>query len=350
MVLASVIAQEVDRALYIIGGISLVLLVAITAAMIYFVIRYGHKRSPTALQISGNNTLEIIWTVVPTIIVLFMFYVGFRGFLVMRNPPSEARVVRVIAQQWFWIYEYPEEDITSDMLHLPAGEPCRFELTSRDVIHSFYIPAFRVKEDCLPGKTSSMWIDPDREGTFNIFCAEYCGLDHASMVSKLVVLSPEDYQMWVRKKAREKYKAIDMVAAMDPESDQIKERDGPQLYTTYCASCHGPDGKGGLVEGARNLTSLTGWKQGTKRTDIFRTLTTGIPGAAMRSFAHLPAWDRFALMHYVVSFDAAGTRATPDAKDVAALVKEYRLDTDRGPPQRLPIEQAMRLVVEEAAP
>jgi mono/diheme cytochrome c family protein len=193
-----------------------------------------------------------------------------------------------------------------------------------------------------------MWIDPQRVGTYNIFCAEFCGKDHAAMTSTLHVKSQKDYAQWLEDKINERYKALDLGAAMDPKSKEITSRDGPTLYGTYCASCHGPEGKGGLVAGARNLTSIEGWKNGVTVTAIFRTLTEGLEGTQMRSFAHLPAWDRFALAYYVLTFSTGEDRPEAEYEDFDALFIDYSLDQDRVPPKRRSIEEAMQLVVDEA--
>ncbi len=162
MLLASrQIADSVNEAFAWITGISLVFLVGITAAMIYFVIRYSRKRNPKAADISGNTKLEITWIVIPTIIVLFMFWQGFKSFLVMRTMPEDAMVVEVEARQWAWTFTYPDSGVTSNELYMPVGQPVKLLLTTPvdDVVHSFYVPEFRVKEDCVPGYENHMWLE-----------------------------------------------------------------------------------------------------------------------------------------------------------------------------------------------
>ena len=200
--LASVseVAREVDRAFWILTGISVVLLIGITLAMIYFAIRYRRKRYKTPSQIEGNSKLEVAWITIPTIIVIYMFFVGYKGFKMMRDVPEDARIVQVTGQQWFWTFTYPDEGISTDRLVLPINEPVRFEMTAPvgDVIHSFYIPAFRIKEDVLPGGSTYTWILPERVGSHHIFCAEFCGKDHAQMYTVLDVVTKEDYDAWVK--------------------------------------------------------------------------------------------------------------------------------------------------------
>jgi len=344
------VASQVDRAFWIIGMICLVLLIAVTATMIMFVIKYHRRRTRTTRQISVNYPLEITWTVLPTLLVLFMFFVGYKGFRMMRDVPPGAKVVQVIAQQWVWSFVYPDEQITSNELYLPVDAPVRLELTSRDVIHSFYLPAFRVKEDAVPGRTDFLWIQPRKTGTYSIFCAELCGRGHSKMYTTLHVVSKADYDKWIDQKIADKNKPIVIAEAMNPQSDEIKRRDGGKLFLTYCASCHGQQGQGGIVAGARNFTQLTGWKRSPKITDILRTITEGIAGTQMRSFSQLPPWDRFALAHHVVSFYKGTDRPIPTPEDIKQLVKDYALDKPPEPQRRIPIERAMKIIADEQKP
>jgi len=351
MLLASTgIVDKVDEAFLWLGGISLVLLLGIVAAMLLFIFRYRRGRHPKAVQIHGNTPLEITWIVIPTIIVLFMFYKGYEGFKLMRTPPPDAKVIEVEARQWSWTFRYPEEGISASELTVPVGVPIKLLLTSppEDVVHSFYLPAFRVKEDCVPGRQNHLWFQADRIDTYNIFCAEFCGKDHAKMLSLLHVVSAEDYDAWVDRVIAEKNKPIVIEKAIDPNSEEIRERNAPVLYQTYCASCHGPQGRGGLVEGARNFTSLQGWKQGTRLIDIYRTLEKGVPGTQMRSFNNLSPWDRFALMHHVAAFYAGDDRPPTSKEEWTKLVEEFKLDKPPEIRRTFPIEEAMESIAEEA--
>jgi cytochrome c oxidase subunit II len=338
------IVGKVDEAFLWIGGISLVLLVGITGAMIVFLFRYRRDRHPKAAQIEGNTPLEITWIVIPTFIVLFMFYKGYEGFLLMRNPPPDAKVIEVEARQWAWTFRYPDEGISAPELYVPVNTPIKLLLTAPadDVVHSFYLPAFRVKEDCVPGRENHLWFEADKVSTYNIFCAEFCGKDHARMLSLLHVLSAEDYDAWVDRMIAEKNKPVDAALAADPASEEIRSRDALVLYQTYCASCHGSEGQGGLVEGARDMRDPKGWKRGPKVTDIFRTLTLGLEGTQMRSFANLSAWDRFALSHHVKELRRGeGWPEDATLEEYQALVKEYKLDEQPVVRRDFPIEETM---------
>ena len=194
------IVELVDDSFIFIIAISVILLVGITAVMIYFVFRYSEKNNPKADQsITGSTTLEILWTVIPLILVLAMFFYGYVGFREMRNVPPDAMVVKVTGKMWFWHFEYDNKKTSDTLLYLPQGKNVKFELMSVDVNHSFYVPAFRVKEDCVPGRTNYMWFHTSEVGTYDIECAEYCGLNHSYMLGKVIVLPEDEFLAWLNK-------------------------------------------------------------------------------------------------------------------------------------------------------
>lgn len=189
-------ADSVDMAMIIITVLSVIMLIGITVAMLYFVYKYNRKRNPKATQIHGNVTLEIIWIVIPTIIVMVMFWVGFEGFQKLRATSDVANVVNVEAYMWGWDFIY-ENGHKSDTLYIPLEDATRLDMISRDVNHSLYIPAFRLKEDVVGGQTHYMILTPEKVGTYDIACAEYCGKDHSNMYSAVVVMKKADYLKWL---------------------------------------------------------------------------------------------------------------------------------------------------------
>lgn len=210
------IVELVDNSFIFIVAISVLLLVGVTVAMIYFVFRYSEKNNPKPDQsITGSTTLEILWTVIPLILVLAMFFYGYEGFKEMRNIPPNAMVVKVTGKMWFWHFEYANKKTSDTLLLLPQGKDVRFELESADVLHSFYVPAYRVKEDCVPGRTNHMWFHTTNEGLFDIECAEYCGLNHAYMLGKVKVVPEKEFLEW--------YNKIDSVQKTDSlKTDSLK--------------------------------------------------------------------------------------------------------------------------------
>lgn len=218
-------AGKVDSAFLFITGVSVALLALVTVLMIYFVVKYRRTKHPEPEEVEGNLTLEIIWTVIPTIIVLAMFYVGFTGFKFMRTPPADAMIVKAESRMWSWNFQY-ETGARSDVLKVPLGKPVKLVITSEDVLHGLFIPAFKVKEDAVPGMTTMLWFTPNETGTYDLFCTEYCGLGHSSMITKVEVMKPEEFDKWYA------------------SSKQGGEgANGLQLLTDKgCLGCHSTDG------------------------------------------------------------------------------------------------------------
>ncbi|PKP09476.1 MAG: cytochrome c oxidase subunit II [Bacteroidetes bacterium HGW-Bacteroidetes-4] len=222
---ASNFVEGVDTAFVLIFGVSFFFLFGITAVMIYFIYKYHKSRNPVATQIEGSNTLEVIWTVIPLIIVLVMFYYGYKGYAVMREVPEDAITVKVISYMWDWDFEYENGKLSKD-LYVPLNKAVKLELTSLDVIHSLYIPAFRVKEDAVPGVANYMWFIAQLEGSYDILCAEYCGLRHSYMEAQAIVVPEEEYLAWL--------------ADFDPE---VKDPKGLEIMrANACMGCHSLDG------------------------------------------------------------------------------------------------------------
>ncbi|MGD0883664.1 MAG: cytochrome c oxidase subunit II [Thermodesulfovibrionales bacterium] len=221
---ASNSALKVDSTFSDILGIEVVLLTLVTAVMIFFVIRFNRKKKLTPENIEGSMFLEILWTAIPTILVLGMFYIGWRSFDVIRLVPKEVMTIKVMARQWSWLFSY-ENGKQSDTLKVPLGKPVKMLITSADVLHSFYIPAFRIKEDCVPGLETYLWFTAQEVGTYDVFCTEYCGLGHSGMVSKVNVMPEKEFDAW--------YSAVP--AAAQVSGLKILEEKG-------CLGCHTTDG------------------------------------------------------------------------------------------------------------
>jgi cytochrome c oxidase subunit II len=222
---ASNFVEGVDWVFKLLFGISIFFLVIITATMIYFVIRYNRKRHPKAVQVKDSTVLEITWITIPVIIVLFLFYYGFAAFQPMIWVPKDAMKVRVTGRMWQWSFTYPGNKI-SDTLVLPLHKPVKLDLVSEDVIHGFSIPAFRVKEDVVPGKNNYMWFTPQQTGDYEIFCTAYCGVRHSYMGTKVRVVMPLEYVRWL---------AALKTAPAEPEGLLV-------LKKNACTGCHSLDG------------------------------------------------------------------------------------------------------------
>jgi cytochrome c oxidase subunit 2 len=189
-------ATEVDSIMLFITASSVLLLLLITIAMIYFIFKYSRKKNPVVKNIEGNTLLEILWIVIPTVLVLFMFYYGFVSFSEARVIPSDAYNVKVIARMWNWSFSYSNGK-KSDTLFLALNKPVKLDLITTDVNHSLYVPAFRIKEDVTAGRQNFMVLRPTKIGSFDILCSEYCGVDHSKMLAKLVVKEENDFNLWL---------------------------------------------------------------------------------------------------------------------------------------------------------
>jgi cytochrome c oxidase subunit 2 len=188
---------QVDRVFIYILGVSLVFLVLITVLMIVFAIRYRRSRNPEPSDIRGNWLLETAWTAIPTILALSMFYFGWQSYLGLRNVPDDAIEIRVIGQQFSWVFFYPNEKVTENELVVPEGKPIKLIITSEDVIHSLSIPAFRIKADAVLGMETYAWFFADEIGHYNVMCAEYCGTGHSDMTAILRIVPESEYQRWL---------------------------------------------------------------------------------------------------------------------------------------------------------
>ncbi len=248
--------EVVNQVFFYILVITVFLLGLITFLMVYFVIRYHQKRNPQPTDVKENIWLEIIWMVVPTLLVLTMFYYGLTGFNFLKKAPEDAMRVKVIARQWSWLFEY-ENGLKSLDLKVPVGKPIKLMLTSQDVIHSFYAPAFRVKQDVVPGMVNSLWFQPTAVGTFDVFCSQYCGLQHAKMLTKIVVLSEEEFKKW--------YQTGKEMEAKVPPGAQLFQEKGCKV----CHSIDGTPGVGPTVKGlfGKTVTVLTDGKERTIAAD-----------------------------------------------------------------------------------
>jgi cytochrome c oxidase subunit 2 len=195
-------AGAVDAVFHFFLVVSLVLLVLVMTLMITFAVRYRQSKHPQAVQIGGSVLLEIIWTGIPVAIVMVMFYVGTEGFKILRDVPPDAMHVEVIGRMWDWTFRYDNGKETKK-LYVPVDRPIRLTLKSLDVNHSFFVPAFRVKEDLVPGKENYLWFKPQTTGPADIFCAEYCGQRHAYMMSEVDVMEQPQFDAWFASAAAE---------------------------------------------------------------------------------------------------------------------------------------------------
>lgn len=224
---ASNFVEGVDKAFAFIFIVSAIFIVAITVFMIYTVIRFKRSKVKNPKQFRGSFTLELIWTIIPTILVLLMFYYGYLGFAPMRNVPDNIMEVDAIGRMWEWEFVYENGKSSKDLI-VEVNKPVKLNLISEDVNHSLFIPAFRVKEDVVQGYNNYMWFTPYYIGNYEILCTEYCGMLHSAMTAEAKVLDSADFAKWYADLSQQKEKE-------KPEGFEIAKSNG-------CFACHSRDG------------------------------------------------------------------------------------------------------------
>lgn len=238
---ASTVAAESDWLYNFILWISIVSFVLLMIGMIWFMIKYRSRKGhgPEASP-EHNQALEITWTVIPTIILVFIFYFGVTSYINMRTPPADAYDILVTAQKWNWQFTYPDGHVDGN-LHVPMGKNVRLVMESVDVLHSFFVPAFRTKMDVVPGRYTYLWFQANQTGTFPIFCAEYCGTKHSGMLSQVVVHEEKEFATWLADQG-------DLLKRMSPAEA------GAELYKSRgCVQCHSVDGAPGIAPTFKGL-------------------------------------------------------------------------------------------------
>lgn len=240
---ASTSADAVDRLYLFLVALTAVTTVVIGGLIVGFAIRYRRAARVNRDKNSTSTWLELLWVLGPIPLFIYIFYWGASLYFALRRPPADCLEISVIGKQWMWNFQHPQGAREIDELHIPVGRPVRLRMISQDVIHSVYVPAFRIKQDVLPGRYTSAWFEANRTGEFHLFCAEYCGTNHARMKGRVVVLAPNEYQAWLAQQS-------------PPEAPaQV----GQRLFDRFqCGGCHGDEQRAPALAGLYSRTvSLT---------------------------------------------------------------------------------------------
>lgn len=290
----------------------------IFTAVIYFAARYRRQQGVRAEQIEGSTPLEITWSIIPFFVFMAIFAWGAVVYFKGRTPPRDSTEVYVVAKQWMWKLEHAEGQREINELHVPVGRDVKLIMTSQDVIHSFFVPAFRMKQDVLPGRYTIAWFHATKPGTYHLFCAEYCGTQHSGMVGDIVVMEPAQYEAW-----------------MSGGSSGPLSATGEKIFAELgCATCHrtdtqgrGPNligvyGKPVLLEDGRTVTA----DENYVRESILDPGAKVVQGfkPVMPTFQGLVSEEQLnALIAYVKSLSNAGTTGakTAEAAPQAAPAK-----------------------------
>ena len=227
---ASSIAKSVVDLYFFLTAITLFFTAGIFSTIFYFMIKY-RRRSPDERPkaIEGSFPLEVLWTAIPVVIVAVLFVWGSTLYFRNSEAPRGAMEIFVTGKQWMWKVEHPEGQREINELHVPLGRPVKLTMTSEDVIHDFFVPAFRVKKDVLPGRYTSMWFEATKLGTFHLFCAQYCGAFHAGMIGSIIVQEPDEYERWL---------------AGGAPGESMEQAGAKVFQASGCSACHLADGTG----------------------------------------------------------------------------------------------------------
>ena len=222
---ASTLATKVDALYFFALAISAFFSLLIALAIFVFFIKFRRRRAgEVGSESHGPMILEVIWSIIPLIITMVMFAWGAVVFFQLTTVPADATEYFATGKQWMWKFQHPEGQREINQLHVPVGERIKLTMTSEDVIHSFFVPAFRVKQDVLPGRYTTVWFEATKVGTYHLFCAEYCGAEHSRMIGSVVVMERDEYETWL--------------ASTGPAT--APEKLGQALFEQYaCGSCHG---------------------------------------------------------------------------------------------------------------
>jgi cytochrome c oxidase subunit 2 len=224
---ASSLAGWVDGVFFYGLAITVFFTTLICFLILFFAIKYRRgSRADRSNPVTHNTALEVAWIGIPLALSMVLFFAGAYVYYHLYQYPRDAAEIYVLGKQWMWELQHPEGRREINTLHVPVGRPVRLTMTSQDVIHSFYIPAFRVKQDVVPGRYTSMWFEPTKPGTYHLFCAEYCGTLHSGMIGKVVVMERSAFQEWLQSGS-----GLETMAA-----------EGERLFRRYgCSGCHSPN-------------------------------------------------------------------------------------------------------------
>ena len=246
----STFASDIDNLFFFIFYSSVALFFIVVFGMVYLSIKYRHKKGEELKLTSSkdhSNLLESLFFIIPLILVSITFVWGIRSYLKMVIVPDDAIEIKVTGQSWFWTFDYPDGGTTLNELVVPSNQPVKLVLSSKDVLHSFFIPVMRSKMDCLPNRYNVMWFDSTKEGVYDIFCTEYCGTGHSQMGAKVIVMKPAQYEEWASELGSE-------------DDDLPLDELGAKLYTKKaCNTCHTLDGS--ALVGPSYLQTSQMWGQ-----------------------------------------------------------------------------------------
>jgi cytochrome c oxidase subunit II len=234
---ASTMASRVDALYFFLLAVSIFFSLLIAGLIVFYAVKYRRRAADSVgSEIRGGLVLELTWTIVPLLITMVIFVWGASVFFAMARPPDETINIYVVGKQWMWKFQHLDGQREIDELHVPVGRPVKLIMTSEDVIHDVFVPAFRIKADVVPGRYTNLWFQSTKPGRYRLFCAEYCGTKHSGMIGQVVVMEPSEYQTWLSGGAAE---------------GSLASAGAKLFQDLACNTCHRPDaqGRGPVLEG-----------------------------------------------------------------------------------------------------
>ena len=313
---ASTLSGKVDALYFYLSGVTLFFTLLISGVLIFFVIKY-RRRSPFEIPrpVAGSHKLETLWSVIPFVIAMTMFAWGAQVYFQMYRPPKNAIEIYVVGKQWMWKMQHSTGQREINEIHVPAGRKVKLIMTSEDVIHDLFLPAFRIKADVLPGRYTTQWFEATKPGTYHLFCAEYCGMNHSGMIGSVIVMPPTEFDDWLAGNAAQQSPIVA----------------GEQLYQSLgCASCHGARGEGGrgpgivglfgkqvVLSNGETVTADEGYLRESIENPQAK-LVAGY-GAIMPTFqGQVTPEQLIQIISYIKSLQVTGQQAAPAASTVPA--------------------------------
>ena len=326
----STFAKDVDQLHYFVIITTMVASAAVGLTALIFFWRFRRKTKNQATPIVVPSIgLEVAFVTVPLVFFLTWFVIGFRDFVRYQNPPANAMDVYVMGKQWMWKFAYPDGPNSIGVLHVPAGRPVRLLITSRDVLHSFFVPGFRIKTDAVPGRYSQAWFTATTPGRYQVLCAEYCGAQHSKMWAEVVVLAPEAFDDWLKEQQRGLVSRQDVLADADLVSvrGNLEEQGKRVAMEQGCLKCHS-------INGDPHIAPT--WLDLYQRKTQLQTGTTLIADEAYLTESMMDPRAKIVAGYQPVMPSYQGKLTGPDSAALVAYIKSLRSDRVQAAPTPAP--------------
>ena len=327
---ASAYAVEVDKLHFFVITVTMIGAAGVFIAALVFFVKYRRRgEAQTTPHIEPKPIHEILFIGIPLAFFLLWFAIGFPLFVKLQSPPKDAMDVYVQGKKWMWKFAYPGGPNGVDVLRVPAGRPVRLLITSRDVIHSFFVPDFRLKQDAVPGRYSQTWFNATRPGRHQVLCAEYCGLGHSAMLAEIIVMPPEEFDAWIADVRRST-----VVAAQDSPEDRVDPRtslqeQGRRLAAEYgCFKCH-------TVDGTRHIGPT--WLDLYRKTEKLKDGKTVVADEAYLTESMMDPAAKLVAGYQNVMPTFQGRIPGPEIAAIVEFIKTLRTDTVHPEPSKGPV-------------